>query len=444
VFFMGGRRLTQLQSVWQRALSALENNMSATAVSTWFDDAQLISAQAGRAVVRTSGAFKRDFISGRYVPLLNQVLSELLGYAVETRIVCNEENAHQEPTTESEKPALVENEYTFERFVVGSSNKFAHAAALAVARNPAKAYNPLFIYGGSGLGKTHLLHAIANEARARFPGFRIVYIKGDDFTNELIACLQVGKMADFREKYRRADILLVDDIQFIAGKVSTQEEFFHTFNTLYMADKQIILSSDRPPKEMAKLEDRLRTRFECGLMADVQPPEYETRLAIIKNKSTELGMELSDEVAEYIAQNITANVRQLEGTMKKVLALRDLMRSNVDRDTVERAIRDIIRINPGMRPTPQLIIDEVGVFYSVADRDIKGQRRDADIVAARQVAMYLIRALTDCSFPEIGRFFSGRHHATVLHAVDKVEERMRLDSDFSGTIKNLMDNISNK
>jgi len=442
--FLEGRRLTQLQGVWQRALLALENSMSATAVSTWFDDAQLVSLEGGRATVRTSGAFKRDFIAGRYLPLLNEVLTELSGHAVETHIVCGEDPAQAAAAPARDKPALIENEYTFERFVVGSSNKFAHAAALAVARSPAKAYNPLFIYGGSGLGKTHLLHAIANEARVRLPGFRIVYIKGDDFTNELIACLQVGKMAEFREKYRRADILLVDDIQFIAGKVSTQEEFFHTFNTLYMADKQIILSSDRPPKEMAKLEDRLRTRFECGLMADVQPPEYETRLAIIKNKAGELGMEMSDEVAEYIAQNITANVRQLEGTMKKVLALRDLMRSNVDRDTVERAIRDIIRINPGMKPTPQLIVDEVGVFYSVSDRDMKGQRRDADIVAARQISMYLIRALTDCSFPEIGRFFSGRHHATVLHAVDKVEERMRMDPEFSGTIKSLMDNISNK
>lgn len=431
---------------WQQALKLLEKNTSVTAVNTWFDDSTALKIDATSAVMHTPSEFKRDVIQSRYLPQLKVVFRELTGAAdMNIEILAGPEEL--EAYQSAQKPlsgVLNETEFTFDRFVVGNSNKFAHAAAIAVARTPAKAYNPLFIYGGSGLGKTHLLYAIANEVRRSNPNFRIVYIKGDDFTNELVSAIQINKSMEFREKYRLADILLVDDIQFIAGKDRTQEEFFHTFNTLFESNKQIILTSDRPPREMAKLEDRLRTRFEWGLLADVQPPEYETRLAIIKNKAASMGLEMSDNVAEYIAQNITSNIRQLEGTMKKVLAMRDLMNRSVDMDTVARAIRDMLRVNPGMHPTPQLIVDEICSFYSVSEKNLRGQRRDHDIVQARQVSMYIIRRLTDLSFPEIGREFDNRHHATVLHSVEKVEEDMEKNADFANTIKSLIDNISNK
>jgi chromosomal replication initiator protein len=438
--------LTDQDKLWSEVLSFLEKKTSVTAVKTWFDDSRALELTQDAAVIYTPSEFKRDVILNRYLPQLKEAFRSILGSTgIRIEILTGPMTYESKSSPVSSNTASQSyNEFTFDRFVVGNSNKFAHAAALAVAREPAKAYNPLFIYGGSGLGKTHLLYAIANEIRRSYPSFRIVYIKGDDFTNELVSSIQVNKSMEFREKYRLADILLVDDIQFIAGKDRTQEEFFHTFNTLYESNRQIILTSDRPPREMARLEDRLRTRFEWGLLADIQPPEYETRLAIIKNKAESLGLEMPENVAEYIAQNITANIRQLEGTMKKILALRDLMKSNVDMDTVTRAISDILRSNPGMRPTPQIIIDEVCSFYSISDKNLRGQRRDADIVLARQVAMYLIRRLTDLSFPEIGREFDGRHHATVLHSVEKIEEDMEKNIDFAATIKNLIDNISNK
>lgn len=332
-------------------------------------------------------------------------------------------------------------QFTFDRFVVGSSNRFAHAAAVAVSNNPAEAYNPLFIYGQSGLGKTHLLYAIAGEIHRQHPDYKIVYIKGDQFTNELIDAVQEGKNVEFRNKYRNADLFLVDDIQFIAGKQSTQEEFFHTFNSLYEAKKQIVLTSDRPPNEMQRLEDRLKTRFEWGLIADIQPPDYETRMAIIKNKAYSLGLQLPDDVCSYIAENITTNVRQIEGTVKKIMAYRDLTGNEVDISFVSRAIKDMYKSKSSAVPTPSLIIAEVSRFYSIEENVLRGTLKDKSTAEARQIAMYLIRELTNLSFPDIGKEF-GKDHTTVIHSCKKVKA-MLVNSKDDSVAKNIRDITAN-
>ena len=333
-------------------------------------------------------------------------------------------------------------EYTFERFVVGSSNKFAHAAARAVADHPAQNYNPLFIYGESGLGKTHLLYAIAHTIHNNHPDYRIVYIKGDAFTNELIQAILEGRNQEFREKFRAADVFLMDDVQFIAGKDSTMEEMFHTFNTLYETKKQIVFTADRPPKEMLKLEDRLKTRFEWGLIADIQPPDYETRMAIIKNKAIRMGVELPEPVLQYIAENITANVRQIEGTVNKIMALRDLEGSDIDAATVTRAVRDMFKDPTDILPTSDVIIDEVCKYYSIENDVLRGQGRTKDTALARQIAMFLIREMTNMSLKEIGREFDNRDHTTVLHSTDRIEKLKKSNPDIAEVIKDIRANIN--
>ncbi|MDE7245918.1 MAG: chromosomal replication initiator protein DnaA, partial [Oscillospiraceae bacterium] len=310
-----------------------------------------------------------------------------------------------------------------------------------VADAPAQHYNPLFIYGDSGLGKTHLLYAIAHVIQQKNPEFRILYIKGDEFINDFIESVRSGKAGDFRIKYREADLMLVDDIQFVAGKVETQNEFFHTFNTLYESKKQIVLTSDRPPHEMAQLDDRLRTRFEWGLMTDVQPPTLETREAILKNKAAQLGFVLSDDIAHYIATKITANVRQLEGTVKKIKAFRDLDGTEVNRETVDRAIQDMSKSNEFII-TPENIIREICRYFRIEEDQIKGQSRSRDCLNARQIAMYLIRRMTSLTLDETGQIFGGRDHATVLNSISKVDKKMKNDSNFAETVKAIITNIN--
>ena len=309
--------------------------------------------------------------------------------------------------------------------MVGPSNKLAYAASMAVAEHPAQNYNPLLIYGDSGLGKTHLLYAIANVIRQNDPAAKIVYIKGDDFINEFIELIRAGRGSDFRAKYREADLLLVDDVQFVAGKEQVQNEFFHTFNNLYESGKQIVLTSDRPPSEMTLLDDRLRTRFEWGLLADVTPPDFETRLAIVKNKAAALGMELPDKIASYIAENVTANVRQLEGTVNKILAYKDLLGSEADEATVTRAMQDILKKSNEYIPTPDNILDYISKYYGIEKEIICGQQRVKDAVAARQIAMYLIRGMTNLPVVEIGKVFDNRDHSTVLYSLKQVEKQMK-------------------
>ena len=427
--------------VWKKIMELLEPQLTATTVTTWFDDTVPVDMTDTTFILYTPSDYKREIISRRYVPLLKEALHELFSADFEVQIL-NDAEMEQRGADAPAASMVVKAEYTFENFIVGNSNKFAHAAARSVADHPAQSYNPLFIYGESGLGKTHLLHAIAHTVQKNHPAFKIVYVKGDDFTNELVRSIREGKNTEFRDKYRQADLFLVDDIQFIAGKIQTQEEFFHTFNCLYEEKRQIVLTSDRPPKEMTRLEDRLKTRFEWGLLADVQPPDYETRLAIIKTKAIRLGMDLPDAVLEYIAENVTANVRQIEGTVNKILAFRDLMDDSINVNTVSRAVRDMFKDQSDLLPSPGLIIDEVSKFYGLESADLRGQQRNRTTVLARQIAMYLIRRMTNLSLSDIGKEFNGRDHTTAMHSISRIEELLKTDSQISEVVKDITANIN--
>ena len=423
--------------IWKMVRELLHKDLTQVTMDAWFSDLTAVEFQNDRFVLHTPDSFKQEIIEARYLDNIKSALHELFSADIDVVITTGEFiNNNQK------KEKNAEDEYTFKQFIVGSSNKFAHAAATAVANNPGRSYNPLFIYGQSGLGKTHLLYAIASAVRGTYPNDRIIYIKGEDFTNELINSIQTARVQEFRDKYRSSDVLLVDDVQFIAGKDSTQEEFFHTFNTLYESKKQIVLTSDRPPKEINLLEDRLKTRFEWGLIADIQPPDYETRIAIIRLKAESLGIELSSEINDYIATTITANVRQLEGTVKKIKALHELMGREIDKSLAEEAITDIFKENPGMKPTPEIILQEVSNFYTIPVEKLRGSGRSRDMVQPRQVAMYLVRKLTDYSLPEIGKVFS-RDHTTVLHSINKVEEYLKTTTEMENIIKTLIANIRN-
>ena len=428
--------------IWPKVLSLMEGDMTATTINTWFDDATPVALDANRFVLHTPSNFKRDIIMARYLPVIQKALHELFSADFEV-VVLGEgelEDFGKKKTDDVFLPGT--EEYTFERFVVGASNKFAHAAAQAVAERPAQTYNPLFIYGESGLGKTHLLYAIAHKIHQNHPDYRIVYIKGDSFTNELIQAIREGRNPEFREKYRSADVFLMDDVQFIAGRDSTQEEMFHTFNTLYELKKQIVFTSDRPPKEMLRLEDRLKTRFEWGLLADIQPPDYETRMAIIKNKAIRMGVELPEFLLQLIAENITANVRQIEGTVNKIMAYQQLMGDSVDKDTVIRAVKDMFKEKSDIVPTADVIIDEVCKFYNIEPATLRGQGRAKDISLARQIAMYQIRRMTNLSLKEIGKEFDNRDHTTVLHSIERIEDLVKTDPEKAEIIKDITANIN--
>ena len=427
--------------IWAKVLELMQPDMTTTTIHTWFDDATAVALEEDRFVLYSPTRFKRDIIATRYVPFIQKALHELFSTDFDVAVLTEGElDTYQQPAKSSFLPGT--EEYTFERFVVGSSNKFAHAAARAVADNPGHSYNPLFIYGESGLGKTHLLYAIAHTIHDNHPDYKVVYIKGDTFTNELIQAIREGRNSEFREKYRGADVFLMDDVQFIAGRDSTQEEMFHTFNTLYELKKQIVFTSDRPPKEMLRLEDRLKTRFEWGLLADIQPPDYETRMAIIKNKAIRMGVELPEAVLQYVAENITANVRQIEGTVNKIMALRDLEGSNIDAATVTRAVRDMFKDPSDIMPTSDVIIEEVCNFYNIDNSALRGQGRTKDTALARQVAMYLIREMTNLSLKEIGREFENRDHTTVLHSIERVEKLKKSTPEITEVIKDIRSNIN--
>ena len=430
--------------VWAKVLGHMEARLTPQVVSTWFDDTEILELTDQKLVLYSPSTFRKDIILRRCTGYIKEAMQEIFQMNVEIEVL--DETEIEAYRGRSQKPEFIEfnPQFTFDNFVVGSSNRFAHAAAVSVANNPAETYNPLFIYGPSGLGKTHLLYAIASVVHKNHPSYNIVYIKGDQFTNELIAAVQEGRNIEFRSKYRGADLFLVDDIQFIAGKDSTQEEFFHTFNTLYESHRQIVLTADRPPHEMLRLEDRLKTRFEWGLIADIQPPDYETRMAIIKNKAMSLGLEFPDDVCEYIAENITTNVRQIEGTVKKILAYRDLQGMPLDVASVSRAIKDMYKGKAESLPTPGLIISEVCRFYSIEEQVLRGTLKNKNTAEARQVAMYLCRKLTNLSLPDIGREF-GRDHSTVLHGLNKIERLMAdSTSGLQDNIRDITANINNK
>ena len=429
--------------IWGKILGHMEDRLSAPVVSTWFDDAKVIELTEDRLILYSPSEFRRDTIQRRCDGYIRDAMKDLFDKDITVEVFGEEElNAFR---NKNRKPDFIEfnPQFTFDNFVVGSSNQFAHGAAIAVANNPADSYNPLFIYGPSGLGKTHLLYAIAGHIHNKHPEFNIVYIKGDQFTNEMIKALQGGKNFEFRNKYRNADLFLVDDIQFIAGKESTQEEFFHTFNNLYENHKQIVLTSDRSPSDMQKLEERLKTRFEWGLLADIQPPDYETRMAIIKNKAIHLGLDLPDDVCDFIAENVTSNVRQIEGTVKKIHAYHNLNGMTLDIPNVKRAITDIINTT-SILPTPALIISEVSRFYGIEEAVLRGTLKNKSTAEARQVAMYLVRKMLNLSYPDIGREF-GRDHTTALHSVNKIESLLQKDDHpLHKTIQDISANITNK
>ena len=423
-------------------LDRLREDLSETTIKTWFDETTVIALEGNELILHCPNAFKRSNIQDRFLPNIEAGLRDIFSSDIAVRIL-DDDALRQRQNKEDAKPASImdSGEFTFDTFVVGPSNQLACSAAQAVADAPGRRYNPLFIYGSSGLGKTHLLYAIAHEIRRQSPSARILYIKGDEFINDFIETVRSGRsMNEFRIKYREADLMLVDDIQFVAGKVETQNEFFHTFNTLYESKKQIVLTSDRPPQEMALLDDRLRTRFEWGLMADVQQPVLETRVAIVKNKAANLGLILDDSIANYIAGKITSNVRQLEGTVHKIKAFHDL-NIPIDQSAVDRAIQDMIRSNE-FTITPDNIIKEVCRYFRLEEDQIRGPSRSRDILNARQIAMYLIRRMTSLSLDDTGKVFGGRDHSTVLNSINKVEKKMKSDPTYAETVKAIITNIN--
>ena len=420
--------------VWAKIINYLEERLSAVTVSAWFDDAEVVELNEEHLILYSASDFRREIIRRRCTQYIQDALKEIFNSDAKL-IVFGDEELNSFKSKGKHSTSMDFNpQFSFDNFVVGPSNRFAHGAAIAVSNIPGQVYNPLFIYGPAGVGKTHLLYAIANGIRKQNPDANIVYIKGDQFTNELISAIQSGKNIEFRSKYREADLFLIDDIQFIAGKEATQEEFFHTFNKLYEEHKQIVMTSDRKPSDMLTLEDRLKTRFEWGLLADIQPPDYETRMAIIKNKATSLGLELPDDVCNYIAVNVTNNVRQIEGTVKKILAYRDLNDMPLDLPNISRAIDDMFKSEGNALPTPSLIISQVCKFYSIDEAVLRGTLKNKGTTEARQVAIYLIRKLTNLSLPDIGKEF-GRDHSTILYAIRKVEVALK------GGNENLQNNI---
>ncbi len=428
--------------VWAKVLGYMEEQLGAVIVSTWFDDTEVVELTEEQMILHTSSDYRRDIILQRYCDLIREAMQKI--FQSDAKIIVFGDQEYDAYKSKGKKTSSMDfnPQYNFDNFVVGPSNRFAHGAAIAVSNHPGDVYNPLFIYGPPGVGKTHLLYAIANGIRKKNPDANVVYIKGDQFTNELIAAIQGGKNVEFRNKYREADLFLIDDVQFIAGKESTQEEFFHTFNTLYESHKQIVMTSDRKPSDMLTLEDRLKTRFEWGLLADIQPPDYETRMAIIKNKAVHMGMNLPDDVTNFIAINITNNVRQIEGTVKKIMAYQELNNMPLDLPNISRAIADMFKVEGNAVPTPSLIISQVCKFYSVDEMILRGTTKSKGIAEARQVAMYLIRKLTNLSLPDIGAEFA-KDHSTVLYNIRKVENALKNnDTNLQNNIRDITANIN--
>ena len=430
------------EDVWKYVLETLGKSLPPTVLKAWFDDAKVLDFTEDKLVLYTPPAFKRDMMT-RYIPMIKDSLFELFGspYSVEILVEADMEAYHREETLSVHN---VKNhaDFVFERFVVGPSNHFAYAAAQAVAEAPGKIHNPLFIYGGSGLGKTHLLYAIMNVIKKNNPSAIIQDFSAEQFTNELVAAIRSKRTEEFRAKYRTAHLLLVDDIQFISKSEFSQEEFFHTFDTLRNAGNQIVLTSDRPPRDLNLLVERLRTRFESDLIVDIAPPDFETRMAIIKFKASRLGLAVPNDVAEYMANNITANVRQLEGSVKKLKALHDLDNFHeISIETAKRAICDLLRDSPGLLPTPELIITEVCSYYGIDERDMLGKGKQAETAAARQIAMYLVKKLTSLNASEIGGKIFNRDRTTVSYALQKVEQQRASDSTIQSDLGIIEENI---
>lgn len=428
---------------WSLACDYCRERITEVAFNTWISRIEPLKLdfEQNIAFLQVPNDFHRQTLTRCYTSLLKDALETIFGIVFNIQFTIPEEVPSSEP---QEEDTSEDYEYTFDTFIVGPSNKFAHAACLAVAAKPATLYNPLFIYGNSGLGKTHLLRAIYNSIAQNYPEMTILYIKGDDFTNEMIDAIRHGTTQDFHERYRKADILLVDDIQFIAGKDSTQEEFFHTFNSLYEAHRQIVLTSDRPAKDIATLEERLLTRFEWGLTADVQPPDFETRIAIIHRKAELLQIDIPDMVCEYIANRVKNNIRQLEGIVKKMKAYFLLNGDPPSINTAQAAISDIMSNEQPTPLTVEKIIEEVARTFGVSAADIRSSKRSANISKARQMSMYVVREITQLPTASIGEEFGGRDHSTVVYSLQEMEKKLKKDSRTRDTAEDIIKNIRDR
>lgn len=439
---------------WQEVLSRIEKK-SNPQVFFWFSPLTAVTESEKLLVLKANNDFDRDWIENHYVDFIAETAREIYDLDVEVQIISEEKPSTKKDTKKTADAkkdtdpksdlftGFLSPNYTFDRFIVGPSNQFAHAASTAVARKPGEAYNPLFIYGGVGLGKTHLINAIGNEVlKSTSKMARVCCISAEHFTNQVINSIKSNKMEEFRNRYRfGCDVLLIDDIQFIAGKESTQEEFFHTFNTLYESKKQIVLTSDKSPKDMSYLEERLRSRFEWGLITDIQPPETETRIAIIRNIAENQGIVLPNEVGLYIAKNTTSNIRELEGTLTNIIAHAKLLNAEISLDLAKEVLKNIIKNQNNRFVTIESIQKEVANFYAMRVQDLKSDRKQKNIAVPRQVTMYLARRYTGASYPEIGEKFGGKDHSTVIHAVKKIEKLLGNDPSLTNTVESLSKKI---
>lgn len=438
----------ELETIWNEVLKLIKVELTEVSFNTWLKTIKPIAITENRVILAAPNEFTKGILEGRYLNLIKNAIKQVTSTEYEVQFTIPGEDINIDigqsmanNNLKTEQRSQLNPKYTFDTFVIGNSNRFAHAASLAVAEAPAQAYNPLFIYGGVGLGKTHLMHAIGHYILSQTPNAKVVYVSSEKFTNELINSIRDDKNNEFRNKYRNVDILLIDDIQFIAGKESTQEEFFHTFNALHDANKQIVISSDRPPKEIPTLEDRLRSRFEWGLISDIQPPDLETRIAILKKKAKVENINVSDDVMHYIASKIQSNIRELEGALIRIVAYSSLTNKDVTVELAEEALKDIFSTNKPRVITVDLIKEVVSKDFNVKVEDFNSKKRTRAIAYPRQIAMYLTRELTDLSLPRIGEEFGGRDHTTVIHAYDKIADEIANDESFSNRINALIKNI---
>ncbi|MDI6860677.1 MAG: chromosomal replication initiator protein DnaA [Caldisericia bacterium] len=427
-----------MKGIWEKTLGIIKDYLSKPSFETWFKTTEVIEEGDEKLKIGVISEFAKDWLRSNYLSLIKEVLRAVAGKDIEVEFVVIKKDEEREELKIEQKNSFGLNEnYTFENFVVGESNKLAHAASLAVAKNPGRSYNPLFIYGGVGLGKTHLIQAIGHYIIKTKPALKVVYITSEVFTNEVINSIQKNKMNEFHEKYRNIDCLLIDDIQFLAGKERTQEEFFHTFNTLHNNYKQIVITSDRIPKEIPTLEDRLRSRFEWGLMVDIAPPDFETRVAILKKKAEKEKIFVPDEVFNFIAEKITSNIRELEGALIRILAHASLSNQEITLDYAKKILSGIYDKVKKIDLSPDKIKSTVADYFSLSVKDLEGERRSQDYVVPRQIAMYLIRELTNYSLPQIGEIFGGRDHSTVLHSIEKIKKELKKDENLRACIEDL-------
>ncbi len=432
-----------VQELWEKALVDLQGEMTPTSYNTWILTIDPVCRQGDTIVLQAQNDVARNTLRNLYSSTIDKALTD----ANEGRptaslfIVRNEREQYERMASSEDSDSILNPRYTFDNFVIGSSNNFAYAAARAVADNPSRAYNPLFMYGGVGLGKTHLMHAIGNQIKAFYPSYRIMYVTSETFTYELIQSIQENTNAQFRNKYRNVDVLMVDDIQFISGKVSTQEEFFNTFNALQTSGKQIVLSSDKPPMDMLTLEERLRSRFEGGLITDIQPPDLETRIAILRKKATLEHIDIDEDVLAFVAEKVNSNIRQLEGALTRVIAYSKLIRKDVDINLADTALKDIVRGYDNRKVSIQLIQQIVADYFDIDVEGMLSQRRTADITYPRQIAMFLCREMTGDSLKTIGKHFGGRDYSTVISAYNKIMADLKKDPELVVTMDDLRKRI---